>query len=160
MLELYRESLLAALGLALFPVVSAIAFACIAARMDNFRQMGAQLVLTVTALCGAFLAFCILLFGPFAMMEEANNTVVAETRYSITDAAMAEDDQLSLTVEDADGKKTTVTAPVSEFRASENGDFLIVTEYRTQTKSYAVAYDANSAYADIFDAFQLKQQIE
>lgn len=111
MLELYRESLLAALGLALFPVVSAIAFACIAARMDNFRQMGAQLVLTGVALVGAFLAFCILLFGPFAMVEEASGTVVAETRYSITDAAMAEDDQLSLTVEDADGKKRPSQRP-------------------------------------------------
>lgn len=35
----------------------------------------------------------------------------------------------------------------------------MLTEYETQAKSYTIVYEEESVYADMFDAFRMRQEI-
>lgn len=159
MSEVYKNSYITALSLAALPGVVTIIFIILSSSLPPWqREM--KLPLSLMAFIGALLTGGILLFGPPAIRQQANNTVISETQYTITAASVAEDGgQLDLTIEDANGKTTTITTGISDFEIAEKGDFFIVTEYETHTKSYTIVYEEESEYADVFDAFRMRQEI-
>ena len=159
MFEVWQKSYIAAMMLTI--ILAAIAFILWRVLSDSPPRKTLVRFMLVFAMVGSiFSAIYIFLFWPLDMMIEASNTIVSETKFSFTAASMAEDsDQINLTIEDENGKTTTITTRISDFEIAETGDFFIVTEYETQAKSYTIVYEEESVYADVFDAFRMRQEI-
>ena len=145
MFEVWQKSYIAAMMLTI--ILAAIAFILWRVLSDSPPRKTLVRFMLVFAMVGSiFSAIYIFLFWPLDMMIEASNTIVSETKFSITAASMAEDsDQINLTIEDENGKTTTITTRISD--------------YETQAKSYTIVYEEESVYADVFDAFRMRQEI-
>lgn len=156
---LYMQSAITAVAIAAAPFVLALALACLASALPS-RHETIQQALSVVVICLFILSAFIIVFMPFLIMDKMNNTVTAETRYAIVNAEQADNDgHLSIKVEDENGRTTEITSKISNFQTSENGDYFIVKEYESSAKSFAIAYEDDSPYADIFDAARLQQDI-
>lgn len=159
MLEIWQKSFVSTILIATILILIAHISGHFLENLPLRKQM-ARGILAGVRVVSIFSAIAILLFLPLNMMREANNTIVSETKYTIVAASETEDsNQLELTIEDANGETTTITTRISDLEIAEKGDFFIVTEYETHTKSYTIVYEEESEYADVFDAFWMRQEI-
>lgn len=159
MMEVWQKSFIYATIAAGFFCMLACVFWFILTAIPSLKIF-VKSVVVILIPANLFVALFIILTGPYSIMTKASNTVTSETKYTITAVSPAADnDQLNLTIKDDNGKTTTVTTQIDEFEIAEDGDFFTVTEYETHRKSYAIVYTEKSAYADVFDAFRIRQEI-
>lgn len=159
MIEAWKNSYMSATIMAAFPTIITFILLSVSSNLPSHKFL-VKSMLSFAAVVSILIAAFIALFGPYYLMMEANNIVISETKYTIVAASETEDsNQLDLTIKDANGKTTTITTGISNFEIAEQGDFFIVTEYETHTKSYTIVYEEESEYADVFDAFRMRQEI-